>query len=90
MSYVNEREVCKLQKKIFNDLQNFYQEHETVHCPQWSYFSGLSGNLILSSWFLYDLFSKVRIIFFTELSSTGSACLISAKGEEKGEKIKNK
>lgn len=39
-----------------------------------THFSGLSGNLILSSWFLYDLFSKVKIIFFTVPSSTGSAC----------------
>lgn len=38
-----------------------------------SYFSGLSGNLIRSSWFLYDRFSNVRIIFFTELSSSGSS-----------------
>lgn len=37
------------------------------------YFSGLSGNLIRNSWFLYDLFSNVRIIFFTELSSNGSS-----------------
>lgn len=37
------------------------------------YFSGLSGNLIRNSWFLYDLFSNVRIIFFTELSSSGSS-----------------
>lgn len=26
-----------------------------------------------NSWFLYDLFSNVRIIFFTELSSSGSS-----------------
>ena len=37
------------------------------------HFSGLSGNLIRNSWFLYDLFSNVRIIFFTELSSNGSS-----------------
>ena len=37
------------------------------------YFSGLSGNLIRNSWFLYDRFSNVRIIFFTELSSSGSS-----------------
>ena len=38
-----------------------------------THFSGLSGNLIRNSWFLYDLFSNVRIIFFTELSSNGSS-----------------
>lgn len=48
------------------------------------YFSGLSGNLIRNSWFLYDLFSNVRIIFFTELSSNGSSWCKETTIQSKG------
>lgn len=61
----------KADKTITNSKQNTSEEKGISKTGP--YFSGLSGNLIRNSWFLYDLFSNVRIIFFTELSSNGSS-----------------
>lgn len=68
--------------KLTESQQVNQQIQQLEHRPPWRggvsrrkepYFSGLSGNLMRSSWFLYDRFSNVRIIFFTELSSSGSS-----------------
>lgn len=59
--------------KTKNSKQNTSEEKRQKNSKSEPYFSGLSGNLIRNSWFLYDLFSNVRIIFFTELSSNGSS-----------------
>lgn len=65
-----EHKIHKEQNKIANKTS---QRRKGKNSKTETYFSGLSGNLIRNSWFLYDLFSNVRIIFFTELSSNGSS-----------------